>query len=395
MHILIAPDSFKGSLSALEAAQCMARGVRSVFDSAVCDLAPIADGGEGTVDALTAATAGEIRAATVRGPLGKPVEARWGLLGNGRVAVVEMAAASGLPLLKPEERDPLRADTYGTGELIRAALAALHDPARDAHTADSVHDTPTLIIGIGGSATNDGGSGALRALGLRFLDDSGKDLEPGGAALARLAHIDCTGINPLLAKTRIRVACDVDNPLTGERGASVVFGPQKGAGPAAVRELDHALARFAELALKNTGKDLAATPGAGAAGGLGAGLLFFTGARLEPGIAIVLEAMDLATRVARADLVLTGEGRSDIQTAYGKAPVGVAKIAGRHGKPVICISGALGPGVEAVYDQGIDAIAAAVCSIDNLEYCMEHAGMLLEHAAARVCRILEVGMRLG
>ena len=395
MRILIAPDSFKGSLSAMEAAQSMARGVRSVFCSAVCDLAPIADGGEGTVDALTAATAGEIRTATVRGPLGKPVEARWGLLGKGRAAVVEMAAASGLPLLKPEERDPLRADSYGTGELIRAALAALHDPAHGGREADSEHDRPTLIIGIGGSATNDAGSGALRALGLRFLDASGKDLEPGGAALAGLARIDRTGIEPLLAKTRIRVACDVDNPLVGERGASAIFGPQKGASPAMARELDHALTRFARIARECTGKNLAATPGAGAAGGLGAGLLFFAGASLEPGIAIVLEATDMAARAAWANLVLTGEGRSDFQTAYGKAPVGVAKIAKRHGKPVICISGALGPGAEAVYDQGIDVLAAAVCSTDSLEYCMEHAGMLLEHATARVCRALRAGMGLA
>ncbi|MCL1939654.1 MAG: glycerate kinase [Desulfovibrionaceae bacterium] len=391
MRVLIAPDSFKGSLSALEAAQSMARGVRSVFDNAVCDLAPIADGGEGTVDALTAATGGEIRVATVRGPLGKPVEARWGLLGNSRAAVVEMAAASGLPLLTLEERDPLRADTYGTGELIRAALAALHDPARG---VDKAEDKPTLIIGIGGSATNDAGSGALRALGLRFLDASGKELEPGGAALAGLARIDSTGIDPLLAQTRIRVACDVDNPLTGERGASAVFGPQKGATPEMVRQLDAALTRFAEVARESTGKDLAATPGAGAAGGLGAGLLFFAGAKLEPGIAIVLEATGLAARAGNADLVITGEGRSDVQTAYGKAPVGVAKIAKQHGKPVICISGALGPGVEAVYDQGIDALAAVVSSIDSLEHYMEHAGVLLENAAARACRMVRVGMRL-
>jgi len=395
MRVLIAPDSFKGSLSALEAAQSIERGVHSVFDNAVCDLAPIADGGEGTVDALTAATGGEIRVAAVRGPLGKPVEARWGLLGNSRAAVVEMAAASGLPLLKPEERDPLRADTYGTGELIRAALAALHDPARGVEKADDVHDKPTLIIGIGGSATNDAGSGALRALGLRFLDASGKELEPGGAALAGLVRIDYTGIEPLLAKTRIRVACDVDNPLTGERGASAVFGPQKGATPDMVRQLDAALTRFAEVARESTGKDLAATPGAGAAGGLGAGLLFFAGAKLEPGIDIVLEATGLAARAASVDLVITGEGRSDFQTAYGKAPVGVAKIAKRHGKPVICISGALGPGVEALYDQGIDALAAVVCSIDSLEHYMEHAGMLLENTAARACRMLRVGMGLG
>jgi len=395
MRVLIAPDSFKGSLSALAAAQSMARGVCSVFTDAVCDLAPIADGGEGTVDALTVATTGEIRTITVRGPLGKPVEVRWGILGNSRAAVVEMAAASGLPLLKLEERNPLLADTYGTGEVIRAALATLHDPAFPGRGTNGGHDKPTLIIGIGGSATNDAGSGALRALGLRFLDIAGKELEPGGAALARLARIDCAGINPLLAKTRIRVACDVDSPLTGERGASAVFGPQKGATPDMVRELDHALDRFAEVARESTGKDLATTPGAGAAGGLGAGLLFFAGAKLEPGINIVLEATDMAAKAAKADFVFTGEGRSDIQTAYGKAPVGVAKIAKRYGKPVICISGSLEPGAEAVYEQGIDALAATVCSIESLEYCMQHAEMLLENTTARVCRTLRVGMQLA
>ena len=415
MRLLIAPDSFKGSLTALDAALSMAYGVCTVFDEAICDLAPIADGGEGTVDALIAATAGTARSSTVRGPLGRSVEARWGLLGDGRTAVVEMAAASGLPLLGSDERDPLRACTYGTGELINAALAALHErtsspasgmssgPASGAasdmtpHAASGAGEEqfPTLILGIGGSATNDGGCGALRALGARFLDAAGRELPPGGASLAGLASIDCSGLNPLLSRTRIRVACDVDNPLTGERGASAVFGPQKGATPAMVRELDAALECFADVARRTTGRDLASEPGAGAAGGLGAGMLFFAGARLEPGIDIVLEAANLDFRASRVDLVLTGEGRSDFQTTYGKAPVGVAKIAKRHGKPVICISGALGPGVEAVHGQGVDALAGAVCSVASLEHCMENAGQLLESAAERVCRTLRVGMLLG
>ena len=415
MRLLIAPDSFKGSLTALEAALSMAYGACAVFDEAICDLAPIADGGEGTVDALIAATAGTARLNTVRGPLGRSVEARWGMLGNGRTAVVEMAAASGLPLLGAGERDPLRACTYGTGELINAALAALHEHVPDRGSAvlsdpasGSASDMapraasdaageqpPTLILGIGGSATNDAGCGALRALGARFLDASGHELPPGGAALARLARIDCSGLNPLLSRTRIRVACDVDNPLTGERGASAVFGPQKGATPAMARELDAALECFADVARRTTGRDLAREPGAGAAGGLGAGMLFFAGAMLEPGIDIVLEATNLAFRASRVDLVLTGEGRSDFKTAYGKAPVGVAKIAKSHGKPVICISGALGPGVESVHEQGVDALAGAVCSVASLEHCMENAGQLLESATERVCRTLRVGMRLG
>lgn len=392
MRILIAPDSFKGSLSALAAAQCMERGARAVFPQAVCDLIPMADGGEGTVDALVEATKGQTFPLTVRGPLGKAVEARWGLFGDGRTAVVEMASASGLPLLRPEERDPLRACTFGTGELIRAALAVLHRQSENRPPEKA--ERPTLIIGIGGSATNDGGSGAVRALGTRFLDANGDDLPPGGAALARLDRIDRSGLDPLLAQTEILVACDVDNPLTGPRGASAVFGPQKGADPDMVRELDAALAHYAALARAATGRDIADQPGAGAAGGLGAGLLFFTGAALRPGVEIVLEATDFAARAQQADLVLTGEGMSDFQTAYGKAPVGVARAAKRFGRPVLCISGALGRNVEDVYAQGIDALAGAVSSVSTLEDCMEMAGPLLETAVERVCRTLKVGMDL-
>ena len=386
MRFLIAPDSFKGSLSALAAARCMERGVHAAFPQAVCDLVPMADGGEGTVDALVASTGGDIRTRTVRGPLGASVNARYGILGDGATAVVEMAAASGLPLLRNDERDPLRACTYGTGELIKTALTELHASA-GAHR-------PRLIIGIGGSATNDGGTGAARALGVRFLDAAGQELPPGGAALADLAAIDLTALDPLLKETEILVACDVDNPLCGPRGASAVFGPQKGATPDMVSRLDEALARYAALAATATGRDIAKLPGAGAAGGLGAGLLFFTQAALKPGVEIVLEATNFIARAEIADLVLTGEGRSDIQTAYGKAPVGVAKAAKRFGKPVVCISGSLGDGVEAVYEQGIDALADAVSGIVTLEECMENAGPLLEKAVERVLRAVKTGMEL-
>ncbi|MDL2266749.1 glycerate kinase [Desulfovibrio sp. OttesenSCG-928-G15] len=387
MHVLIAPDSFKGSLSAIEAAQCMERGVRAVFPDATCTLAPIADGGEGTVDALVAATGGSLHGVTVRGPLGEPLEAFFGLFDEGRSAVVEMAAASGLPLLEPSRRNPLVTCTFGTGELIKAALQALHKK--------DTGEAPTLIIGIGGSATNDGGVGALRALGARFLDAQGKELAPGGADLARLDSIDCSGLDPLLAKTAIRVACDVDTPLAGARGASAVFGPQKGASPEMVAALDAALSRYAIVAAKTTGKDVAEVPGAGAAGGLGAGLLFFTPATLEPGVNIVLDAIGFAQKAAKADLVFTGEGASDVQTAYGKAPVGVAKIAKQHNKPVICISGALGQGVEAVFAQGIDSVFSAVRSIATLDDCMKNAAPMLEDATIRVCRAIRVGQALA
>lgn len=385
MRLVICPDSFKGSLSAPEACGAMERGVRSVLPHAECVLLPMADGGEGTVDALVSATKGEFRELTVRGPLGAPVVARWGLLGTGGTAVLEMAAASGLPLLREDERDPLLAGTYGTGELIAAALEELHGK-------EGPH---RLIIGIGGSATNDGGAGAASALGVRFLDAGGRDLRPGGAALADLDRIDLSGLHPMLSETDILIACDVDNPLTGERGASAVFGPQKGATPQMVARLDSALARYAAVATQATGKDIAARPGAGAAGGLGAGLLFFTNATLRPGVELVLEALDFDRQVREADLVITGEGHTDFQTAYGKAPAGVAAAAKKYGKPVICISGALGKGAEALYDKGIDALAAAVCSAASLAECMEHAAGFLENATERVMRAYVLGMKHG
>ena len=275
MRVLVAPDSFKGSAAALAVAQAMARGVRAVFPEAEVLPVPIADGGEGTVEALVVATGGALREATVTGPLGQPVVARWGVLGDGETAVVEMAAASGLPLVPRERRDPRRTTTRGTGELMRAALDA---------------GSRKLVVGIGGSATNDGGTGMARALGARFLGPDGAELPEGGAALARLDRVDLSGLDPRLAGAELLVACDVDNPLTGPRGASAVYGPQKGATPEMVRELDAALCRFAERAREATGRDVAGRPGAGAAGGLGAGLLFFTPARLRPGVEIVLEA---------------------------------------------------------------------------------------------------------
>jgi glycerate kinase len=287
-----------------------------------------------------------------------------------------MAAASGLPLVPKERRDPRVTTTYGTGELLRAALDA---------------GAKKLVVGIGGSATNDGGAGMARALGVRFLDAAGADLAEGGAALSRLARIDLTGLDPRMARAELVVACDVDNPLTGPRGASRVYGPQKGATPGMVRELDAALGRYAEVAREATGRDVAGLPGAGAAGGLGAGLLFFTPARLRPGVEIVLEATGFDALVRDADLVITGEGRTDSQTAMGKAPVGVAASARRHGVPVICLSGDLGEGADEVLSKGIDAIASVVPGPMTLEESMARAPELIEAAARRVCRALAVG----
>jgi glycerate kinase len=357
----------------------MERGVRAVFPHAEVITVPIADGGEGTVAALLDATHGQPRTTGVRGPLGEPVEAVWGVLGDGRSAVIEMAAASGLPLVPRERRDPALASTFGTGQLVRAALEEGLSP---------------LVVGIGGSATNDGGAGFARALGVRFLDADGRELAEGGAALAALARIDLRGLDPRLASTEVLVACDVDNPLTGPRGASAVFGPQKGASPAMVAQLDAALGTYARVASAATGREVAQRPGAGAAGGLGAGLMYFTKARLMPGVELVLEATGFDALLAGVTLVLTGEGRTDGQTAMGKAPVGVAAAAKRHGIPVVCLSGGLGEGADAVLAQGIDALAAVVPGPMALEEAMANGEALIEAAAARVCRLLKLGRSL-
>lgn len=374
MLVVVAPDSYKGSVSAIEVANAMERGVNRVFAEARVRKIPIADGGEGTVEALVASTGGTLNAVEVSGPLGDPVRAQWGVLGDDRTAVIEMAAASGLPLVARERLDPRHASSYGTGELIRAALDA---------------GLRRIIIGIGGSATNDGGAGMAQALGVRFLDTMGQELAPGGAALAALASIDLSGIDPRLADSELIVACDVDNPLCGPRGASAVFGPQKGATPDMVAELDAALARFAVMAQHGTGRDVATQPGAGAAGGLGAGLLFFTPARLQPGVGIVLETVGFAEIVRTADFVITGEGRTDFQTAFGKAPVGVARVAKSFGVPVFCLSGGLGQGADDVLAQGIDAVLSICDRPLTLEECMREGSVLIGNAAERLCRIIK------
>ena len=379
MRIIIAPDSYKGSVSALGVAEAMERGVLRVFPDADIFKIPIADGGEGTVDALVMATGGQKVVQQVSGPLGEPVVAYWGVLGDGETAVIEMAAASGLPLVPKDKRDPRIASTYGTGQLIKAALD---------------EGLRKIIIGIGGSATNDGGVGMAKALGARFLDSSGAELVPGGAALAQLAAIDLSSFDARLADTAIMVACDVDNPLCGCRGASAVYGPQKGATPGMVSELDAALAHYASIATEATGNDIASCAGAGAAGGLGAGLLFFTKAQLRPGVEIVLETTGFADLVSQSQLVITGEGRTDFQTAFGKAPVGVAKVAKRYGVPVVCLSGGLGDGADDVFGQGIDGIMSAIPQPMTLEDCMKQGESLIEIAAERLCRILQAGMKI-
>src|SRR2546428_5133768 len=321
-RVIVAPQSFKGSADAVAVASAIARGVRRVWPDAVVEEMPLADGGEGTVRALVRATKGALRVARVHDPLGREIDAEWGVLGDGVTAVVEMAAASGLPLLDVKERDPRIASTRGTGELILAA--AMSGPNR-------------IVIGIGGSATNDGGAGMARAFGYRFFDREGNDLPEGGAALARLARIDGQ-TDPRLIRPSIDVACDVRNPLLGPEGASAIYGPQKGATPEIVRELDDALARYADVVEEFVGRPIRDVPGAGAAGGLGAGLVAFLDARLLSGADLVLRAVGFAERIAGVDLVVTGEGRVDQQSGYGNVTGAGTAAARRAGVPVVAIA---------------------------------------------------------
>ena len=383
MRILIAPGPFKGSLSAPQAAEAIARGLRAALPEAELELLPVADGGAGTVAALVAATGGRLFSARVRGPLGAPlgekVEASYGLLGDGETVVIEMAAAAGLGLIPPEQRAPLKATTYGVGELIRAALD--HSPKR-------------IIIGLGDSATVDGGAGLAQALGIKLLDAQGREVPPGNEGLARLHRIDLSGRDSRLAAVEVRAACDVENPLLGPEGAARAYGPQKGATPEMVPILEKNLARLAEAIARDLGKEVAKLPGAGAAGGLGAGLVAFLGAELRSGIELVKEVLGFEAKLAAADLVLTGEGRVDQQTSFGKAPVGVAASAKRLKKPVICFAGAIGPGGEGVYAHGIDVLVPIVTGPLAEEEAIARADELLEAAAARVGRLLGLCFRL-
>ncbi len=371
MHVVLAPDSFKNCLSANEAAEALGRGVHRAAPNASLDLAPLADGGEGTVDALVAAASGQRVSVTVTGPLGEPVEAVYGVL-DKTTAVIEMAAASGHALLTESQRDPRSATTYGTGELVAHAL---DNGFRD------------IIVGIGGSATNDAGAGMAQALGYRLVDASRRDLPPGGAALARIARIDASHAHPALAEAAIHAACDVRNPLCGREGASHVYGPQKGADAQTVAELDAALHRFGAAIEEQLGIHVLERPGAGAAGGLGAGLVAFCGAELEPGFDVVARAVALERRIAAADLVLTGEGALDAQTASGKTPAGVAALAKRHGVPSIAIAGALKPGYETLHDEGLTAAFSLCNGPMTLEEALRDAAALLEAAAFNVIRV--------
>jgi glycerate kinase len=379
VRVLIAPQEFKGSLSAAEAARAMAEGLRRALPGVELDLAPMADGGPGTVEALVAAGGGQRLTASVTDPLGRPVEAAWGLLEEGATAVIEMAAASGLVLLRSEERDARRTSTYGTGQLIAAALEA---------------SCRRLIIGLGGSATNDGGAGMAQALGARLSDEGGRDLPPGGAALARLARIDVSGLDGRLRNCQVLGATDVTNPLCGPHGASAIYGPQKGASPADVKELDAALAHYAAVIERDLGKRVAEVPGAGAAGGIGAGLIAFLDAELRPGAQLVAEVVGLEKRIAAADLVVTGEGRLDAQTAYGKTVATVARLARGQGRPVVALVGRVDDAREACSALGLEAalsiVPSAMGGLPEAEV-MARASELLAAAAESLGHLLRLG----
>ncbi|WP_028023064.1 glycerate kinase [Enterovibrio calviensis] len=373
MKIVIAPDSYKESLSAMDVATAIETGFKHIMPDATYVKLPMADGGEGTVQSMIDATGGRLVDVTVTGPLGTPVEGFFGLLGDGETAVIEMAAASGLHLVPTAARNPLLTNSFGTGELIKAALDL---------------GVKHLIVGIGGSATNDGGAGMAQALGVKLLDEAGNPIAFGGGALSTLHTIDTSGIDPRLAHVKLEVACDVDNPLCGEKGASAVFGPQKGATPEMVSTLDSNLAHYAEVMKTQLNSDVKNRAGAGAAGGMGAALLGLFDADLRPGIEIVMDAVNLSEHLKDADLVITGEGRIDSQTIHGKTPIGVARCAKTFGLPVIGIAGCLSNDVEIVHGHGIDAVFSVVSRPTSLEEALREGAMNVENTAANVARLL-------
>lgn len=379
MKIVIAPDSYKESLAALEVATAIEAGFRSVFPAAEYLIRPMADGGEGTLAAMVAATAGRLASVEVTGPTGHPIKACYGLSGDGKTAFIEMATASGLALVPPHLRNPLKTTSFGTGELIRTALDA---------------GVSHLIIGIGGSATNDGGVGMLQALGVRLLDHAGLQIGPGGEQLAGLARIDSSALDARIKSCRIEVACDVSNPLTGPEGASAVYGPQKGATPEMVTRLDANLHHLANLISRDLGVQVESVPGAGAAGGMGAALLAFCAAQLRPGIEIVMEAVGLEAAIQDADLVITGEGCLDSQTLQGKTPLGVARMAKRYGKPVIVIAGSLSSDAAMVHEQGFDAVFSVLSQVCSIDAALQDAATNIRATSRNIAATLRLAQTI-
>ena len=373
--IVLAPDSFKESMTAKEVCEAMERGIRKANSQIRCIHVPMADGGEGTMQSLVDATGGRVYSKEVVGPLGNNVVAEYGILGNGEIGVIEMASASGIHLVDSEKRNPLITTTFGTGQLIKACLDK---------------GVKKLLIGIGGSATNDGGAGFIQALGGRLLDENGDDLSYGGGALAKLHTIDLSNLDERLKYVSVEVACDVNNPLCGKEGASYVFGPQKGATREMIEILDQNLSHYAEVIKEQLGKDVISKAGAGAAGGLGAGLMAFLDVKLKSGIEMVIEYANLGEKVRDADMVWTGEGSIDFQTQYGKTPLGVAMIAKKYNKPVIALAGRVGNDIDVLYDKGIDAIFGIMRGVTSIEEALVKGPENVEKTSENIIRLLNI-----
>jgi len=382
MKIILAPDSFKGNLTSLEVATAFEKGIKRVLPRAKCIKIPMADGGEGTVQSLVDGVGGKFIRKRVVGPAGNTVSARYGLLSDGLTAVIEMAEASGLPLVSGKNKNPLKTTTYGTGELILDAAK---------------RGAEKIIIGIGGSATNDGGVGMAQAIGIRFLNKQGKVISDygSGGMLNKIARIDNKKVDPLLKKIKIIVACDVNNTLCGKSGASYVFAPQKGATPTMVRILDENLRHLGKVIKQSLRKDVIKLKGAGAAGGLGAGLVAFTGARMKSGIEIVIDASNICKYMENADLVVTGEGRVDTQTAFGKTPSGIAKAARKYCIPTIVIGGGITDDANDIFTYGIDGLESACARDMSLEEAIKNSSKHLANAAERVIRLVLIGKKIA
>lgn len=374
LTFVLAPDSFKESMSAAQASQAMQRGIQNVIPDAHIIHVPMADGGEGTVDALISSLKGQSIACEVTGPLPEQrIQTYWGLVDPGQTAVIEMAEANGIHLLKPSQRNPMLTSTYGTGEMIKQALDL---------------SVKKIIIGLGGSVTNDGGAGMAQALGVRFLNHAGELIQVRGGNLDQVKSIDLSGLDPRLADTEIIVASDVNNPLCGPNGASYIFGPQKGATPEMVNQLDQNLGHFADVVARQIGRDHRHVAGAGAAGGLGFGLMAFTAASIRSGVELMIEQVQLNEKIAQADYVLTGEGKIDSQTSLGKTPFGVAQLARQFNKPVIAFAGLIGEGIEDLFESGFSQIIGINPPDCPLEEALKNAEMNLEKAVAEIVKNL-------
>lgn len=373
--IVLAPDSFKESMTAKEVCVAMEKGIKKANSNIRCVHVPMADGGEGTMQSLVDATNGKVYSLNVVGPLGNVVEAQYGILGQGEVGILEMASASGIQLIPTEERNPLLTTTYGTGQLITACLN---------------HGVKKLLIGIGGSATNDGGAGVIQALGGKLLDQKGNELALGGGELGKLSSIDLSNFDPRLKEVIIEVACDVNNPLCGETGASNVFGPQKGATNEMIEILDVNLKHYAGIIREQLGKDVLNVPGSGAAGGLGAGLMAFLNGSLKKGIEMVIEYTQLEDKVKDADMVWTGEGSIDCQTQYGKTPFGVAEIASKYNKPVIALAGRVGESIDILYEKGIGSIFGIMKDVSSMDDALKKGPENIEKTSENIIRLLNL-----